>query len=109
MRAKLSILIAVVLLSVCGGREQDAAGACEKAVKEKLAGRSYEMSVKNLAASAKGDDPSTLHLTTPLLFDKGLSSEYKQVLDCRVRFEQGKEPTVIFLQFNWATEDLKKD
>jgi len=109
MRAKLTILIAVALLAGCGGREQDAAGACDKAVKDKLAGRAYEMSVKNLAGSAKAEDPNTLHLTTPLLFDKGLSSEYKQVLDCRVRFEQGKEPTVIFLQFNWATEDLKKD
>ena len=109
MRARLSFLGIVLLLSACGGgSEQQAAAACDKAVKDKLAGRGYEMSVKSLAASAK-DDAGVLHLSAPILFDKGLSSEYKQVLDCRVRFEAGKDPTVIFLQFNWATEDLKKD
>ena len=108
MRFTLPIFIAAVLLSGCGGREQQAASACDKAVKDKIAGRAYDMSMKSLVTSVTVD-ADTLHLTAPIVFDKGLSSEYKQVLDCRVRFEPGKEPTVIFLQFNWATEDLKKD
>ncbi len=110
MRAKLSLLISTaLLLSACGGsREQQAAKACDAAVKDKVAGRGYEMSVKDLAASAKPEGDA-LRVSAPIVFDKGLTSEYKQVLDCRVRFEAGKSaPTVIFLQFNWAMEDLQK-
>lgn len=110
MRARLPMMIATtLLLAACGGsREQQAASACDAAVKDKVAGRGYEMSVKELAANAKAEGADALHVSAPIVFDKGLSSEYKQILDCRVRFEAGKSaPTVIFLQFNWATEDLK--
>lgn len=108
MRAKLSLVVsAVLLLAACSGsREQQAASACDAAVKDKVAGRGYEMSVKDLAASGKTEGDA-IRVSAPIVFDKGLTSEYKQVLDCRVRFEQGKAPTVIFLQFNWLTEDLK--
>src|SRR5689334_10020384 len=109
MRAKLSLVVsAVLLLAACSGsREQQAASACDAAVKDKVAGRGYEMSVKDLAASAKTEGDA-IRVSAPIVFDKGLTSEYKQVLDCRVRFEAGKSaPTVIFLQFNWATTDLK--
>jgi len=41
-------------------------------------------------------------------FDKGLSTEYSQTFDCRVRFEAGKAPGVIGMQFNWNKNDLKK-
>src|SRR5690349_12554917 len=110
MRAKLSMVVStMLLLSACAGsREQQAASACDAAVKDKVAGRGYEMSVKELAASAKAEGTDGIRVSAPIVFDKGLTSEYKQVLDCRVRFEAGKSaPTVIFLQFNWATEDLK--
>jgi hypothetical protein len=109
MRAKLSMVVStMLLLSACGGgKEQQAANACDAAVKDKVAGRGYEMSVKELASSAKAEGDA-IRVSAPIVFDKGLTSEYKQVLDCRVRFEAGKSaPTVIFLQFNWATEDLK--
>ncbi len=109
MRPTVILLAAAALLAGCDGREQQAARACDKAVKDKLAGRSYELSLKTLAQGAKSAEGETLTLTAPIVFDKGLSSEYRQVLDCRVRFEAGKDPGVTFLQFNWATEDLKRD
>ena len=42
------------------------------------------------------------------MFDKGLSTEYQQTFDCRVRFDKDKVSDVIYLQFNWNKDDLKK-
>ena len=49
MRPTVILLAAAALLAGCDGREQQAARACDKAVKDKLAGRSYELSLKTLA------------------------------------------------------------
>lgn len=102
--------IAVLLLASCGGgREQVAASACDKAVQAKLAGRNYELSVGDLASHAKAEGADVMHLSSQITFDKSLSSEYKQTVDCKVRFEAGKDPSVIFLQFNWSMDDVKKN
>jgi len=110
MRLAVTAVAMALLLTACGGgREQTAAGACEAAVKAKLANRTFELSLKDLAARAKPESPDTLYLTSQIVFDKGLTSEYKQTVECRVRFENGKDPSVILLQFNWSMEDLNKN
>lgn len=102
--------IAVLFLAACGGgREQVAASACDKAVQAKLAGRNYELSVGDLASHAKAEGADVMHLSSQITFDKSLSSEYRQTVDCKVRFETGKEPNVIFLQFNWSMDDIRKN
>lgn len=100
--------IAAATLAACGGgNENVAAGACIDAVQAKLAGRNYELRAQDFAASAKtvGDE---WHLNSQITFDRSLSSEYKQTVDCKVRLEAGKAPSVIFLQFNWSMDDVKK-
>lgn len=109
MRSAMTAIAMAVLLTACGGgREQTAASACEAAVKAKLANRTFELSLKDLAARAKAETPDTLYLTSQIVFDKGLTSEYRQSVECKVRFESGKEPSVILLQFNWSMDDVNK-
>lgn len=109
MRAAVMAVSMMVLLSACGGgREETAARACETAVKNRLAGRTFEMDVKTMASKAKAESGDTLSLNAEIVFDKGLTSEYKQTVDCKVRFEGDKEPSVILLQFNWSMDDVKK-
>ena len=100
-------IVAAMLAACGGGANTDAANACVEAVQAKLAGRNYELLAKDLAASAKPDGDA-LHLSSQITFDKSLSSEYKQTVDCKVRREAGKPPSVIFLQFNWSMDDVKK-
>lgn len=107
--AVIAIAIAVVLSGCGGGREQTAAQVCEAAVKNKLAGRTFELNPKAMAASAKAESGDTLSLNSQIVFDRGLTSEYKQTFDCKVRFEGDKEPSVILLQFNWSMDDVKKN
>lgn len=112
MRATVASLLALAaLLTGCGsgGRAEQAAQTCAKAVDEKLAGKSYEFSAADLAKSAQAETGDVMHVTSTVVFDKGLATQYVQVLDCRVRFENGKPPSVIFMQFNWSLNDLKKD
>ena len=109
-RGALSAALAACLLAGCGGgREDVAAEACVKAIQAKLAGRSYELAARELAAHAKAEGTDTLDLNAQITFDKSLSSEYRQTVECKVRFESGKEPNVIFLQFNWSMDDIKKN
>ena len=55
MRAAMMAMALAVSLTACGGgRELTAARACEAAVKNKLAGRTFELDPKALAARAKG-------------------------------------------------------
>ena len=105
--ATLAALAACLLTACGGGREDAAADACTKAIQAKLAGRNYELA-RDLGANAKAEGADTLDLTGQITFDKSLSSEYRQTVDCKVRFEAGKEPNVIFLQFNWSMDDIKK-
>jgi hypothetical protein len=110
MRTAVMAIAMAVLLSACGGgREQTAAQACEAAVKNKLAGRTFDLNIKDLASRAKPEGADTLYLTSSIVFDKGLTSEYQQTIDCKVRFEGDKEPAVILLQFNWSMEGVKKN
>lgn len=108
MRAAIAAIAMAVLLGACdGGREETAARVCESAVRNKLAGRTFELDVTAMARRAKADGNDILSLNGRIVFDKGLTSEYRQTLDCKVRFEDSKEPSVILLQFNWSMDEVK--
>ena len=93
----------------CGSnRNDEAVDTCLKAAADKLADKRYELDRKDMAAHVVQESADTVFITTPATFDQGLSSQYKQTFECRVRFETGKPPSVIWLQFAWNKEDLKK-
>jgi hypothetical protein len=98
-----------LLLSACGGasRERLAADACMSEINKRLAGKNIDVDVRQLAASATVSADDTLQIAGPIVFDRGLGSEYAQTIDCRVRLD-ANVPSVIFLQFNWSMDDLKK-
>ena len=105
----MSVLVAGLLLSACGqGRNDQAAAACSAEIAKRLSGKTYEIDIGDLAAHAKTEAADTLLLNSTAVFDKGLSTEYKQNYDCRVRFDSAGAPSVLYMQFNWNTADLKK-
>ena len=98
---------AVLLLAACGGGRNDtAADACGKAISDKLAGKTFALDRKDMIARAKDESADVVLVASTITFDKGLSTEYQQTFDCRVRM--GKTADVIGLQFNWSKDDLKK-
>ena len=107
MGARILVLAAFLMLAGCAGSRNDtAAEACNKAIADKLAGKTFSLDLKDMAAHAKDESADTVLIGSTITFDKGLSTEYQQTFDCRVRF--GKTADVIYLQFNWNKEDLKK-
>lgn len=96
-------------LVACGaaGRERGAADACLVEVNKRLTGKRFDVDVDRLAASAMSIAPETLQLSAAIVFDRGLAREYTQTIECRVRLA-ADAPTVIFLQFNWNMDDVKK-
>ena len=107
----MSAALLMLLLSGCsgGGPEKLAADACMAEVDQRLAGKTYEVDTDGFLASAapSADSPATLQLTTQIVFDRGLASEFTQVLKCKVRLD-GKTASVLSLEFIWSMEDLKK-
>ena len=110
MRATMLVTAAIsLLLSACGGSRNDAAAdSCAKAIAGKLAGKSISLDQDDMARGAKSESADVVAVASTIVFDKGLSTEYRQTFDCRVRFEAGKPPDVIGMQFNWNKDDLKK-
>lgn len=101
------LLAMCVGLAACGAtRERIAADACLAEAIARLQGKRIDVDVGKLAASASANAPDTFQLSAPIVFDRGLSGEYSQTLECRVRFD-AEQPSVIFLQFNWNMEDVK--
>ena len=92
-----AVLLLAGLLAGCGGRIDKAASACEAAVAERVAGEQYSIDRAALTASAKEQDDDVLHLQSSIVFKPGLPGEYKQSLECKVRF--GDAPNVISLTF----------
>ncbi|MEZ5464315.1 MAG: hypothetical protein R3F22_03605 [Lysobacteraceae bacterium] len=97
------ILGSAVLLSACGGGREDAATtACTNQISDKLKDQNYRIDPAELLASAKAEDDAIMHLSGEVVFDPGLPREYKQLVDCRVRFVNGQDlPNVISLNFTW--------
>lgn len=110
MRARIMpVLVAGLFLGACGhGRNDQAAAACSTEIAKRLSGKTYEIDIGDLAKHAKSEAADTLLLNSTAVFDKGLSTEYKQNYECRVRFDSAGAPSVLYMQFNWNTADLKK-
>ena len=106
MRACMMLLLASCFtLSACGGGPNAAAAkACTAEAANRLAGKTYEIDSKAFAASAKAESADTYLLKAPVTFDRGLSTEYKQVCQCRARVD-GSGATVLFMQFDWENTD----
>ena len=102
------ILPAFCRLAVgCGpGRNDTAADACAKAVSDKLAGKTFSIDRADMAAHTRDEGADVVVVASTVVFDKGLSTEYQQTFDCRVRL--GKTVDVISMQFNWDKADLKR-
>ena len=62
----------------------------------------------DMANHAKDESADVVSIASTIVFDKGLSTEYQQTFDCRVRFDKDKVSDVIYLQFNWNKDDLRK-
>jgi hypothetical protein len=109
MRA-IFLCCAIVMLAACSSasREKDAAQACMKEIDSRLADKVYVVDPQVLAGSAKELSKDSLQLEAPIIFNRRSNEEYTQTVDCRVRLDAGAPPAVIFLQFNWSVEDLKK-
>jgi hypothetical protein len=110
MHARIGWILGICLtLGACGGGRNDtAAAACASEIAGKLNGKSYAIDVKDLAAHVKPESADTLLLTSTVVLDKGLPSEDKQTYECRVRFDAQGNASVLYLQFNWNTSDLKQ-
>jgi hypothetical protein len=102
----------LLLLSACGGSGpgQLAANACIAEVNQRLEGKSYELDAKAFAASAETEQGATdiWHLTVPVVFDRGLGTEFTQNLKCKARVDGGSA-SVLSIEFIWAMKDLKMD
>ena len=102
------LLLLVLALSACGNNvHRKAARACLAEVDNRLSDKQYEVDVARLTDSAVPEAASTLQLSAPIVFDRGREAEYTQIIECRVRLDT-ETPTVIFLQFNWSMDDVKK-
>ncbi|MEO7199364.1 MAG: hypothetical protein ABIY56_04015 [Dokdonella sp.] len=105
----IAALTVCVLLSACAAdRAHTAADVCIDEATSKLADKRVDYDRKQLAASARETAPDTWQISAPLVFDAGLASEYTQILDCRVRFDDSGAPSVLFMQFNWSMDDVRK-
>ena len=109
MRACMMLIVSSCFaLSACSGGPNDAAAkACAAEAATRLSGKSYEIDTKAFAASAKAEAPDTYVLKAPVTFDKGLSTEYKQVCQCRARVDKSGA-SVLFMQFDWENADQVK-
>jgi hypothetical protein len=107
MNARILVLAVFLTLAGCAGSRSDtAADACATAITGKLAGKTFSLDRNDMVARAKDESADTVLIGSTITFDKGLSTEYQQTFDCRVRL--GKTADVIYLQFNWSKDDLKK-
>lgn len=108
MRTSLVVLMTMVL-AACGGTggagsspNDLAAQACEADAKSRLDGKLYQLDLTALAASMKDAPNGEKFLTAPIVIEPGLTSEVKQIIECTVRFSEGKPtPDVVGFGFNW--------
>ena len=102
------LLSGSLALTACGGSPNDpAAKACVAEAANRLSGKTYEISAKDFAGSAKSESADTWLLKAPVTFDKGLATEYKQTCQCRVRVDKSGA-SVLYMQFDWDNAGLKQ-
>jgi hypothetical protein len=99
----LSVALAVMLLSACGGGNEDRAlAACEQSLKEKAQAKDYRIDKKQLLASAKSGAAGEVSIAGEVVFDPGLPREVTQRFECTTRVTEGKsEPDVISFSLVW--------
>lgn len=111
MSNRLLLAAAILMMTACsgGGRVEQAADTCLADVKNRLNGKTFDVDRSKLVASVATQDAAkdTLDLSAPIVFDRGLASEFTQTLRCTVRFD-GQTPSIINLQFLWELGELKK-
>ncbi|MGB0133139.1 hypothetical protein [Dokdonella sp.] len=109
-----SILLSSLILTLCacGGSagNQAAVDACLAEANSRLMGKTFEIDTEKLAASAVPADggEGMMLLSTPIVFDRGLPSEFTQVFNCKVR-KDAAGASVISLEFIWSMDDLDLD
>ncbi len=109
MRTSLLVPIALALVACGGGGGtaddnpgQLAAEACRAAADARLEGKLYELDLAALATSMKDAPNGEKFLSAPVVIEPGLTSEVKQIVECTVRFSDGKpSPDVVGFGFNW--------
>ncbi len=111
MRLRAALLIALCLLvSACGnGRDDHAAQACSDEIGKRLHGRNFGLDAADMVRHVKTEAADTVLVSSSVVLDKGMSSENRQTFDCRVRFDAAGTASVLYLQFNWNTSDLKRE
>lgn len=98
-----------LMLAACGGGGDSgdtpnvlAARVCEEQAKERVGGKLYQLDQVALAASMKDVPNGEKFLTAPMVIEPGLTSEAKQIIECTVRFTDGKPvPDVVGFGFTW--------
>ncbi|MGA9334170.1 MAG: hypothetical protein WBV39_07830 [Rudaea sp.] len=110
MRARMLLVsILCVAATACGNHRNDtAAAACGKEIANQMGSKNYQVDLGDLASHAKAESADTVLMNSTVVFDKGLSTEVKQTYECRARVDKSGNASVLYLQFNWNTSDLKK-
>ncbi|MDZ4349206.1 MAG: hypothetical protein U1A22_06695 [Xanthomonadaceae bacterium] len=92
----------LVVLAACAGKEQKIVSACESAVAERLAGKTYRLDSDALRTSLQTDASGVSSVRAEVILDPGMSGEQTQTVECSARFEDGQSnPVVIALNFIW--------
>ena len=110
MRVRIMMLVLVCgTFTACGNSRNDkAAAACSAEIASRLAGKTYQIDTRDLARHVKSEAAGTLLLKSVIVFDKGFPTQSQQTYECRVRMDSADTASVLFLQFNWNTGDLKQ-
>jgi len=100
-------LLCALIVAGCGNsRNATVVDACSKAIAGKLEGKTFNLDRGDMLGHAKDESADVVDVSSTIVFDRGLSTEYKQTFNCRVRL--GKTADVIHLEFIWSKDDLKK-
>src|SRR5688572_15369243 len=109
MRTWLMVPVAAALVACSGSGAGGgstpadlAATACEAELERRLEGKLYELDKAALVASIKDAESGTRMLTAKVIIEPGLTSQVEQIMECKVRFAEGKEtPDIVGFGFNW--------
>jgi hypothetical protein len=97
--------MAVLALAGCGTTPAElAAAACKAAVAERLTAKQWSMVDDEIKVGFKAQDAGAAEIIAPVYFDRGLPTESKQTVTCRVQFDATDAtaaPSVIGLVFQW--------
>jgi hypothetical protein len=107
VRAMLLFVIALTMTACGNSRDDHAAQACSDEIGTRLAGRNVGLDTGDMRKHVRSESSDTVLVTSSVVLDKGLSSESRQTFECRVRFDSNGAASVLYLQFNWNSSDLK--